>query len=182
MSIFLLTAKSQRAAEMFKPKNYIMKSILNFLFITFSLIHCNFILAQNKTTIANGDWSNPNIWSPVGVPSVSTDSIFIHHNVSTTQKRIINGPDYFKIFSTGCLYSITGLDTISFLGSVDVVIDGNINFGLFSNQASSLNVNGNIVVSNLFTNLSGMNLNSTGKISCYKFSNGIAMEIGRAHV
>ncbi|MGQ0829829.1 MAG: T9SS type A sorting domain-containing protein [Bacteroidota bacterium] len=42
------------------------------------------VQAQTTVTVSNGNWSNPAIWSPPGVPSIS-DTVIIDHNVILDQ-------------------------------------------------------------------------------------------------
>ncbi|NEN23845.1 T9SS type A sorting domain-containing protein [Cryomorpha ignava] len=42
-------------------------------------------MAQIKTSVADGGWSNPQTWSPVGVPASQSDSIIINHEVSVSE-------------------------------------------------------------------------------------------------
>lgn len=42
-------------------------------------------MAQTKTSVADGGWSNPQTWSPIGVPASQSDSIIINHEVSVSE-------------------------------------------------------------------------------------------------
>ena len=49
-------------------------------FIIFSLLLCQNSYSTTITTIANGDWTNPAVWSSGNVP-IANDSIIIHHRI-----------------------------------------------------------------------------------------------------
>ncbi|MGL5889117.1 MAG: T9SS type A sorting domain-containing protein [Bacteroidia bacterium] len=67
--------------------------------------------AQTRTSIANGNWNNPAIWSPTGIPQV-TDNVIIINSQVTFAQNITFGNAEFRINSGASLVS-TGLDTIT---------------------------------------------------------------------
>lgn len=56
-----------------------MKNILFLIVFFFSYFSSGAI----KTTIANGDWFNPSVWSPSGVPMFE-DTVVINHNITVS--------------------------------------------------------------------------------------------------
>ncbi|MCU0432717.1 MAG: T9SS type A sorting domain-containing protein [Bacteroidia bacterium] len=77
--------------------------------------------ALTRTSIANGNWNNPSIWSPAGVPLPTDDIIIINSQVSFNQ-NITHGTQEFRVNQGASLIS-SGQDTIT-LGCQFVRIDG----------------------------------------------------------
>jgi len=125
---------------------------------------------QTKTTIANGDYHDPNIWSPVGVPNlINTDSLFIAHQLSFSQKLIINW-NYFELENNACLNSVSGLDTISFIDvNGSMKIKGDLHVGWFNNQCSNSEISGKVIAETQFNNLDTITLTSSAFIETYKW-------------
>ncbi|TNF46379.1 MAG: T9SS type A sorting domain-containing protein [Bacteroidetes bacterium] len=69
-----------------------MKSILFFIVITTSVLS----FAQNKTTISDGSWFDPAIWSPSGVPLME-DTVFINHDVTVTGNYVDFGANWLIV-------------------------------------------------------------------------------------
>ncbi len=73
--------------------------------------------ALTRTSVLNGNWSDPNIWSPVGIPQLSDDSIIVATNVFFQGGNIYFGNSLFKVATSG---SLAGgpTDTLTFGGDV----------------------------------------------------------------
>ncbi|HTL82436.1 MAG TPA: T9SS type A sorting domain-containing protein [Bacteroidia bacterium] len=103
------------------------------LILTLSLactVHC-FLSAQvgTRISIANGNWSNPAIWSPAGVPTPSDDSIIVNTAVTFNQ-NIADGLTWFQVTLNGSLID-QGMDTIA-LGGNDAKIQGYMSCDVFA--------------------------------------------------
>lgn len=66
-----------------------------------------FTFAQNKTTISDGSWFDPAIWSPSGVPLME-DTVFINHDITVSGNYVDFGANWLIVNPTA---SIVG-DTI----------------------------------------------------------------------
>ena len=98
-----------------------MKIFNNITTITLLLLFSTIINAQTSyTSVSSGNWNDPNIWSPPGVPGAG-DNVYIDQQtiVSTNGQREVAG---FSILVGGEL-ALTGVD-----GSL--TITGNASWGL----------------------------------------------------
>lgn len=138
--------------------------------IIFCAILASSIFGQTKVTLSDGSYSNPNIWSPAGVPNlINTDSLYIAHNITFDEKIIINW-DYFEIQPGACLKSLSGLDTISFIdGDGAVKISGSLHAGWFNNQCDLTLVDGQIIAETQFNNLDTIVISPSAVIETYKW-------------
>lgn len=84
--------------------------------------------AVTKTSIANGSWSNPTIWSPAGVPGPG-DDITVNTAVTFNQ-NISFGMQLFHITLSGSLIDM-GSDSIMFGGDV-FLIEGYLSTSVLS--------------------------------------------------
>jgi hypothetical protein len=136
------------------------KSVLLILLAVFGFSANGFALT--RTSIANGNWNNPAIWSPAGVPQLTDDIIIINSQVSFNQ-HIIHGMQEFRINQGASLIS-TSLDTIS-LGCDLIVIDGylEVSVAVFSPVDSAVN-SGIIRIDEMLQ--SGLFINRTSGVVC----------------
>ncbi len=74
-----------------------------------------------RISVANGNWNNPAIWSPAGVPTLTDDSIIINTDVTFSQ-HIIDGQSMFRV-NAGASLIDTGNDTAT-LGGDRLVVNG----------------------------------------------------------
>lgn len=81
-----------------------MKALLLFFLLTGFTFY---ISAQVKSTISNGSWFDPNIWSPVGVPLME-DTVIINHDLTVSGNYVDFGANWLIVNQNA---SITG-DTI----------------------------------------------------------------------
>ncbi|MBP6455557.1 MAG: T9SS type A sorting domain-containing protein [Chitinophagaceae bacterium] len=155
-----------------------MKKLFNLNFISKSLFIALLLIGSNtkiwsqtaKITIANGNWSDPNIWSPIGVPSafIPTDSVIIKHTINYGANLDARGTAV-KYFSVNSGASLTG--TFLVLGVVDIInnegtISGaDFTFGDINNyfyNLGQINFNTSISQSGTFINKSIGTINSSG--------------------
>lgn len=73
--------------------------------------------ALTRTSVLNGNWSDPNIWSPVGIPQLSDDTIIVATSVFLTGGNIYFGNSLFKVATSGSLGG-GPTDTLTFGGDV----------------------------------------------------------------
>ncbi len=100
------------------------KKLLNSIFTSFCLVLLIFSAKAQvsiRISIANGSWSNPAIWSPVGVPNLADDSIVINTAVTYNQ-NIVDGQAMFRINAGASLIDL-GIDTAAF-GGDKLVVNG----------------------------------------------------------
>lgn len=158
----------------------------NFTLILFFLAPFS-LFGVTKTSIANGMWSNPSIWSPTGVPTPGDDIVV--NTAVTYNQNISFGMSLFHVTAGGSLVDM-GTDTISFGGDffkiegyvsasmIDVgPVDSVVNYGtidvadlihgdeLFVNHAS-----GSICVSQLLT--TNWTFVNNGSVSAGTWVNG----------
>lgn len=102
-----------------KNKLHFSKTISLLLFLLFcgKISHSQI----SRTSIANGNWNNPAIWSPAGVPTLTDDSIIINTDVVFNQ-NIRDGLAMIRI-NTGKSLIDLGSDTAAF-GGQRFVLDG----------------------------------------------------------
>src|ERR1700749_1754651 len=98
------------------------------LFLFLALFCCGtFAYAvTTRISIANGNWNNPAIWSPAGVPTFADDSIIINTDVTFNQ-RIVDGQSLFRVNAGASLIDL-GNDTAAFGGEL-LVINGYFSVG-----------------------------------------------------
>lgn len=73
--------------------------------------------ALTRVSVQNGNWNNPNTWSPVGVPLVSDDSIIVATDVYVVGQNIVFGNYLFRVAISGQLHG-SSTDTLTFGGDV----------------------------------------------------------------
>lgn len=76
---------------------------------------------STRISIANGNWNNPAIWSPAGVPTPGDDSIIINTDVTYSQ-NIYDGLSMFRV-NAGASLTDLGNDTAAF-GGDRLVVNG----------------------------------------------------------
>ena len=118
-----------------------MKKNTRFSFILF-LLAATAIHAQTRTSIANGNWNNPAIWSPAGVPQ-PTDAVIIINNQVTYNQNIEHGNTEFRINAGASLVS-TGQDTLT-LGCDLAVINGYLQANVIVSSTNDSTVNSGII-------------------------------------
>ena len=149
-------------------KNYPMKNkirsfSLQFFLFLFLIPFGNISHSQiTRISIANGNWNNPAIWSPNGVPTLADDSIIVNTTVTFNQ-NIADGQAMFRVTAIGSLIDL-GNDTIA-LGGDDAIISGYMSTGVLAvGMTNSMNNYGTISISNELDQ-SGIFVNeNTGKI------------------
>ncbi|MDQ3112308.1 MAG: T9SS type A sorting domain-containing protein [Bacteroidota bacterium] len=93
-----------------------------------------------RISIANGNWNNPAIWNPAGVPMPGDDSIIINTAVTYNQ-NIVDGQAMFRV-NSGASLTDTGNDTATF-GGDRFVINGYFScYVLAIGMGDSATVNG----------------------------------------
>lgn len=138
-----------------------MKKITRFSFILF-LFAATSVHAQTRTSIANGNWNNPAIWSPAGVPQL-TDAVIIINNQVTFTQNIMHGSTEFRINAGASLVS-TGQDTLT-LGCDLAVINGYLQANVIISSTNDSTVNsGTITAGELLQ--SGTFINNTSGQIC----------------
>jgi len=149
-----------------------MKKILLLLLTIMSLS-----MTSQVTTIANGNWGNPAIWSSASVPGNNTDVIINHivimTSASTARTITINN----KLINNANILSVRGglinngtytdnVGTIRFRSSNTHNVTGTIvTSNLIVDNVSTVGLNSNFVVKNL-ANVNGV-LNSNGFLILY---------------
>lgn len=142
------------------------KTTLLFLGALFTTL---LLSATNYVSIANGDWTNPNNWSPQGVPNVTNsaawpgDNVTIEHaityngNLTTRQQSSIG-------IKSGGQFTVTGTFDI-----------GNSNTSRFDLLSGGILSVGNLIVS---TCCNTVTLNGTVKTTNFAFTGSTPMFIG----
>lgn len=111
-----------------------------------------------KTTVADGDWLNPNIWSPVGVP-LSEGTVIINHDVTIPAGELAGFQAEWLIINSGA--GITGDASLGFSGNLKLY--GLTDLNMFAvSDGDSLLVYGTIL-GNSFT---------PGNIHNFNYSSG----------
>ncbi len=157
------------------------------LFVLFVLIffHSNQSLATTKTSIANGSWNNPAIWSPWGLP-LSADTIIVNTNLYYADAQMAGASaTYLEITSNGSLVSVDGTGSVLFVAEEiniigtftamnvifpeDVKISGNVDIvneiviGEACVNSGTINVGQHFIVGSTLLN------EGTGEINCYDY-------------
>jgi hypothetical protein len=73
--------------------------------------------ALTRTSVQNGNWNNPNTWTPVGVPQLTDDTIIVATDVYFSGQNVTFGNSLFRIAISGQLHG-GPTDTITFGGDV----------------------------------------------------------------
>jgi len=68
--------------------------------------------AENVQSMQEGDFFNPLVWSNQEVPDLTSDSIFINHNLSYNQEFVLSGTEY--LFINNC---------VNFCGKFNFTVD-----------------------------------------------------------
>lgn len=134
-------------------------------------------IAAQVTTIANGNWSNPAIWSNATIPGNNTDVIINHIVIMTSastartitiNNKLINNANILTVrggLTNNGTYS-DNVGTIRFRSSNAHNVTGTIiTSNLIIDNVSTVGLNSNFVVKNL-ANVNGV-LNSNGFLTLY---------------
>jgi hypothetical protein len=139
--------------------------------LIFTIIIFSVTLASEKRVYTSGDWNNPAIWSPVGVPTAD-DTVWILHDISNESAIFVfvrNADAICKelILDTaeiGSTLEISEAKTLTVLGSVTVK-----GFCQFGNDGGSINVAGDWRITGVFdagdvssNNISTITFNGAG--------------------
>lgn len=142
----------------------------NTLLLIVALLMCSVgVGATNYTSVADGDWNNPNNWSPVGVPNVSNtaawpgDNVTIDHAISYTGNLKTAKQASVTINNGGAL---------NVSGTLDVANSNNSTFTLAS---GGLLVTGNFVMSSC---CNVVTLNGTMNTGNFSFTGSKPLTIG----
>lgn len=109
----------------------------NYALVLFLLVPVS-LLALTRTSIANGLWTNPAIWSPAGVPSAG-ENIFINTAVIFNQNiTLTSAPDTTILYiSVGASLVDVAADTLTFDGSL-FINHGYVITSVFIGNADSI--------------------------------------------
>lgn len=139
-----------------------MKKQIHFSILATFFIVCSFAQVPLRISIANGNWNNPTIWNPVGVPSPADDSIVINTAVTYNQ-NIVDGQSMFRI-NAGASLTDTGNDTATFGGDC-FVVNGYFSCGVLAvGMSDSANINGVVYVASDLGQGGTFIVNSTGQV------------------
>lgn len=138
-----------------------MKKVILLLLCAFCCF-TNYSYALTRTSIANGNWNNPAIWSPAGVPQITDDIIIINSNVNFSQ-NIVHGTIEFRINQGASLVS-TGQDTLT-LGCATAIINGYLQCAVINSSTSDSTVNSGTIVAGEFVQ-GGTLVNNAGGAMC----------------
>lgn len=131
--------------------------LINGLIGLFSILFLTSLNAvgQSKVTVMNGNWDDPQIWSPVGVPGMNEDTVIVNHEVSLTQDTGV-GINHFHIGSNGML---TGNATFGLGGSI--VVDGEVHVNVLTIGNGDYSINNNLIeVTELYASTNPTNENN----------------------
>ncbi|MCA6363717.1 MAG: T9SS type A sorting domain-containing protein [Bacteroidetes bacterium] len=148
-----------------------MKTKLTF-FSLFFLVVFGQLKAVTKTTTSNGLWTNPSIWSPVGVPDM-TDDIIIDHQVILDETVVLNNTSFLIINASGSLTKqqndtlILGVEKVQVHGTLHV---GVLFFGMRNIPTDTLLNTGILQVDDVIISQSTIVNTGTGKICANVFS------------
>lgn len=122
--------------------------------------------AITKTSIANGLWSNPAVWSPAGIPSIY-DDVIINHQIILDETALLINTSSFIINSSGSLEEqfadtlLLGVDKVEIYGKLHVDF---LYFGIVNDPTDSLINYGIIQVDTLILSQATIVNNSSGQI------------------
>lgn len=112
-------------------------------------------LGQSKVTVMNGDWDDPQIWSPVGVPGMNEDTVVVNHEVSLNQDTG-TGINHFWIASNGMLNG-----SVAFGLGGSIVVDGEVHVNVLTIGNGDYSINNNLIdVEELYASTNPSNENN----------------------
>lgn len=125
------------------------------------------LFATNYTSVQNGNWNDPNTWSPVGVPNVSSwpgDHVDIAHEVTVNQDLTFTQGAGFNILNEGHLNSSKNITINYTTGSYIIASGGTLTFDELTHNASGITIyaEGSIFGTKMTLN---SHLQSSGKIT-----------------
>jgi hypothetical protein len=122
--------------------------------------------AATKTSVTNGDWSNPTTWSPAGVPAMGDDIIInsIVSNFPTTSfGKSSKGSAVFTLITVNPGQSLTGTAATLTMNYGKIINNGTISVGeIILNNASEIVNTGSITTVGDLTLNQDTKLTSTG--------------------
>jgi hypothetical protein len=142
-------------------KKTMSQKLLFFLILFFSAT-----ISRSQVTrisIASGNWNNPAIWSPAGVPTLSDDTIIINTDVTFNQ-RIVDGQSLFRVNAGASLIDL-GNDTAGFGGDM-LVINGYFSVNVLAVGMVDTAVNNGTIVVGTNCGQSGIFLNNANAQFC----------------
>jgi hypothetical protein len=139
-----------------------MKKLIFFMSLAVPMLASGTI----KTSVITGYWNDPNIWSPVGVPSSPSDTVFINSYVSFNALNVTCTATRLEISPNGQLASGAGGSYFTFNGNVFINNAQIQGYALYTTVTDSTVNNGSIHIKYL-TN-TGMLINRS--VICVDFS------------
>ena len=118
-------------------RNFTLLSGILFLLQTATLF------ATTYTSVQDGEWNDPNTWSPAGVPDVETwpgDEVIILHTVTVDEKLKFKHGAGFTVKSSGHLNSDEDITIHHGTGNYKVEAGGIITCDKFEHKASGITV------------------------------------------
>jgi hypothetical protein len=104
-----------------------MKNLIYFIQVFFLLVTCNSILCQDYSWQGgNGEWDNPEMWYPYGVPQ-SGDEVFIAKGTVHIQNGYSAYSKFIEVHSSGSL-NVNSNSRLSVIGNIGGV--GILNHGI----------------------------------------------------
>lgn len=117
-----------------------MKKLVLFLSLAVSVS----VFGTTKTSVSTGLWTDPNIWSPAGVPSITDDTVIISSYVSFSAINVTCAASYLEILNNASLAGGAGSCSFTFTGDVFINNGDIVGHTLVLNATDSVVNNGPI--------------------------------------
>ena len=136
------TSRSNTSGSDNSPMLYFLLAIILWLLVGVTS-------AQVKTTSSNGNWNNPAVWSPYGVPT-SSDKIFIHHTITLNQN--FTPTDTIFVFN---VLNITSGKVLTLNSGIMVLVNTENYNGQLGTIGTDANIVGNFIFQKWITRCDG---------------------------
>lgn len=127
-----------------RTKTFTQFTLLTLLFVGALGAH-----AQTIVSVMDGDWNDPNVWDPVGVPLIAESLTVLHEMTSDADIVVSENIDFFQI-NAGASVEGSGPDSWFIVDSDDFVNEGEIYFANFAMDAAQAENNGSIFIEGSF--------------------------------
>lgn len=135
-----------------------------------------------KTTVADGDWFNPNNWLPIGVPLME-DTVIINHNITISGQVVDYGAQWMIVNSNASIvsdtifalhgnlkmYGMFNIQTLAVGDGDSTLVYGDV-YGTYFAPGNNNNLNYGSLYSDSL--IAGSNFNNYGLIDCVTLVTG----------
>lgn len=126
------------------------KTFTRSFLLAFSIFTSSILLSQSVVTVMNGDWNDPNVWEPAGVP-VTAQSVTVMHTLTSTVDVIVSGGISSFQINAGASVQGSEADIWMIVDSEEFINEGEVYFANFAQDTGQTENNGSMFIDDTFS-------------------------------